>query len=389
MRGWRRSMGAGLAVAALATGVLTGCGDDDDPAASTGTTTAPTIEATTTTLAPTSFETASVTRAADGSLTIAWALDGSTEPVDVLWGSDPAAIDTALSTVDGAASTTLPDPAPGGRAYFKLVAGDAEVTVAERRVPLEGVPNFRDIGGYETADGRHVKWGQLFRSGALYDLKPADLAVVETLGIQLVCDLRSDSEVTAKPDPTVSTEAIRLAVNDESVNVQAITDAIVAGDLDQLSPTLLRDGMPNIALNFTDGWKTLIERVSDPVNRPTNLHCTAGKDRAGWASAVVLRALGVPEETVMQDYLLSNDNLAASNAKTIAQVRGIVAGVQKVPEDQVDMTNLIALLDVREDYLQAAFDAVDEKFGSFAAYLTDGLGLTEAEIEAFRNSMLE
>ena len=79
----------------------------------------------------------------------------------------------------------------------------------------------------------------------------------------------------------------------------------------------------------------------------------------------------------------------ASNDKTIAQVRTIVAGVNKIPEDQVDMTNLIALLDVREEYLQAAFDAVDEKYGSFDAYLIDGLGLTEAQVEAFRDSMLE
>lgn len=255
---------------------------------------------------------------------------------------------------------------------------------------LQGGSNFRDLGGYETEDGRHVKWGQVYRSGALGKLTDADLAVLDTIGIKLVCDLRSDSEVAALPDPTVGTaEQIRLSVNDESVDVQAITDAVVAGDLDQLSPTLLEEGMPKIALNFPEQWSELLTRVSDPANRPTNFHCSAGKDRAGWASALVLRSLGVPEETVMEDYLLSNEYLADSNEKTIAQVRTIVAGVQGIPEDQVDMTNLIALLDVRPEYLQAAFDAVDEQYGSFDAYLTDGLGLTQDQIDALRDSLLE
>jgi protein-tyrosine phosphatase len=389
MRELRRSLTAAGAALLLTAGLLVGCGDDSDGPSSTGTTLAPeTAGETTTTLAPATFTSASVGRGATGSLEIEWRLDGSDGPVEVLWGTDPAAITQPLTTVEGATSATVDDPAPGARAYFRLVSGDAAIHVAERRVVLEGVPNFRDLGGYEAEDGRRVKWGQVFRSGALHDLTEADLAVVDAIGIKLVCDLRSDSEVEEEPDPDVAT-SLRIAVNDEAVDVQAITDAILAGDLGQLSPTLLLEGMPKIATDFTDGWRTLVDRLADESNRPTNLHCTAGKDRAGWASAMVLRTLGVPEETVMEDYLLSNTYLAASNEKTIAQVRTIVAGVQKVPEDEVDMTNLVALLDVRAEYLQAAFDAVDEEFGSFDAYLTEGLGLTDAEIAAFRDSMLE
>jgi protein-tyrosine phosphatase len=387
MRELRRSFTAAGAAALLTAGLLVGCGDDSDGPSTTGTTLAPSAE-TTTTVAAAEFASASVERGANGALELTWELDGSDEAVEVLWGTDPAAINQALTTVEGASSATVDDPAPGARAYFRLQSGDAAINVAERRVVLEGVPNFRDLGGYETEDGRRVKWGQVFRSGALHDLTEADLAVVDTIGIKLVCDLRSDSEVEEEPDPDVAT-ALRIAVNDDAVNVQAITDAILAGDLGQLSPTLLLDGMPKIATDFTDGWRTLIDRLSDESNRPTNMHCTAGKDRAGWASAMVLRTLGVPEETVMEDYLLSNTYLAASNEKTIAQVRTIVAGVQQVPEDDVDMTNLVALLDVRTEYLQAAFDAVDAEFGSFDGYLSDGLGLTDAELGAFRDSMLE
>jgi protein-tyrosine phosphatase len=370
-------------VGVLALGVIGACGDDGGaPSATSGT-------ADTATTVAAGFTEASVEREADGSLTLAWQLDGEATPVDVLWGTDPDAIDEELTTVDGATTVTVDDPAPGGRAYFRLETPEGGVTVAERRIALEGTPNFRDLGGYETVDGRHVRWGQVFRSGALVDLTPADLATVDALGIQLVCDLRSDSEVETDPDPELDAEALRLTVTDESVDVQAITDAVLAGDLDQISPDLLLDGMPAIATEFPDAWRTLVQRVSDEANRPTNVHCSAGKDRAGWASALILRALGVPEETVMEDYLLSNDYLAASNEDTLAQVRTVVAGVQGVPEDDVDMSNLEALLEVRPEYLRAAFDAVDEQYGSFEAYLTEGLGLTQEEVDALRDDLLE
>ncbi len=381
-RQWRAARLA--LVGGLALGAIGGCGDGGGaPSATSGD-----AETTTTTVAA-GFTEASVEREADGSLTLAWQFDGETTPVDVFWGTDPDAIDQEFTSVDGATTVTVDDPAPGGRAYFRLETPEAGVTVAERRIALEGTPNFRDLGGYETTDGRHVRWGQVFRSGALVDLTPADLATVDALGIQLVCDLRSDSEVESDPDPDLGAEGLRLEVTDESVDVQAITDAVLAGDLDQISPDLLLEGMPAIATEFPDAWRTLLQRVSDEANRPTNVHCSAGKDRAGWASALILRALGVPEETVMEDYLLSNEYLAASNADTLAQVRTVVAGVQGMPEDEVDMSNLEALLEVRAEYLQAAFDAVDEQYGSFEAYLTDGLGLTQEEVDALRDDLLE
>jgi protein-tyrosine phosphatase len=374
-----RAKRTGLA-SVLAIGLLTGCGDDSTSTSGDAATTTAAAEVA-------AFTAAEVTRE-DGSLTITWETE-ATEPVDVLWGADPGAIDAPLTTVEGQTTVTVDDPAAGGRAYFRLRSGDAAVTVAERRVPLEGAPNFRDLGGYETEDGRHVRWGQVFRSGALADLTPADLETVDALGINLVCDLRSDSEVEEEPDPDVAPEAVRLPIIDEATDVEAITDAVLAGDLDAIDPDLLLEGMPGIATEFPDEWRTLIQRLSEEASRPTNLHCTAGKDRAGWASALVLRTLGVPEDVVMEDYLLSQQYLAESNEETLATVRGIVAGVQGVPEDEVDMSTLEALLTVEPEYLQAAFDAVAEQYGDWDTYLTENLGLTPDEIEAFREQLLQ
>jgi protein-tyrosine phosphatase len=366
----------------LVAGLAAGCSDDGGGGSS----------AATTTTAPTAvgFTSASVERGETDELTITWELDGD-EPVEVGWSPDPGDVDEVLTTVDDGSSTvTVDDPVPGGRAFFTLTAGDASITVAERRVPLEGAPNFRDLGGYETEDGHHVRWGQVYRSGALADLTEADVATLDDVGINLVCDLRSDSEVEEDPDPEVgSAEALRLAVTDESTDVQALTDAILAGDLDAISPDLLLDGMPAIATEFPDIWRTMIERMADEASRPTIVHCTQGKDRAGWASALTLRALGVPEETVMEDYLLSNEYLARRNAEIMDQVRPIVANAQGIPEDEVDLSNLEAVLDARPEYLQAAFDAVDEQYGDFETYLTEGLGLDQATLDAFRDQLLE
>ncbi len=127
-----------------------------------------------------------------------------------------------------------------------------------------------------------------------------------------------------------------------------------------------------------------MQRIVDPASWPTNLHCTAGKDRAGWGSALTLLALGVPAETVMEDYLLSDEYRAEENAATIEQVRAAVAAVQGVEASAITNTDLepiIALLEVRPEYLQAALDTVETEFGGLDAYLADGLGLTAEQLE--------
>lgn len=365
----------------LVGGLLAGCGDDGGGSAATTTAEAPAAAA--------RFTEATIERGENDELTVTWTLEGGEGPVEVSWGTDGDGDDETLTSLAEGSTITFDDPSPGTRNFYRLTAGDAAIVVAERRVELEGAPNFRDLGGYETEDGRRVRWGELYRSGALADLTPADINTIDDMGVELVCDLRSDGEVEEDPDPELAgTESVRLPVLDESTDVQAITEAILAGDLSDLSPELLVEGMPVIATEFPESWRTMLERLADDASRPTVVHCTAGKDRAGWASALVLRALGVPEETVMEDYLLSNEYLAESNAATLDQVRPIVAGAQGIPEDEVDLSNLEAVLTVRPEYLQAAFDAVEEQYGDFETYLTEGLGVDQATLDALREQLL-
>ncbi len=297
---------AALAVAVV---VAAGCGSDDatSPPSTAGEATTTVVET-----AGAVITEASVVRTDDGQFELSWSTDPAGAAVDVLWGDDPDSPDEPLDDLDGvsASSAVVADPTSGGRPYFRILTADGHgVTVAERRIQLEGQHNFRDLGGYETTDGRHVRWGRLYRSGELGELTDTDIDhVTNVLGVRLVCDLRSPGEAEELPDPEFpGVERVALPIIDDSVDPVAIRDAVLAGDLSVLDPDLLVTGNQAFVRDMTEQYASLMDRVTDPENWPTNIHCTAGKDRAGWGSALILLALGVPEETVMEDYLLTNE----------------------------------------------------------------------------------
>jgi protein-tyrosine phosphatase len=124
-------------------------------------------------------------------------------------------------------------------------------------------------------------------------------------------------------------------------------------------------------------YKAMFERLADPKSLPAVFHCTAGKDRTGWAEAIFLSIMGVPRATILQDYLLSNDYLKAKNDKMLAALKG-----------HIDPSLIQPLLGVRPDYLQAGFDAAEKEYGSMDLYIRDGLGLSDATIQALRAEFL-
>ncbi len=260
---------------------------------------------------------------------------------------------------------------------------------AERVVALEGAPNFRDLGGYRTNDGRRVRWGRIYRSGALAALTPGDQTIVRSLGIASVLDLRSHAEVDAAPDPDLGATWVHLPVLDAALDVEVLTAALSAGDLDAIGDGMLVTGTSRIATDFSEQWRSVLEHVSSSPGYTTLIHCTGGKDRTGWASALLLRALGVPSDVVMEDYLLSNECLAARIAEHSAAVRSIVAEKGGVAENDVDLGGLPGLLGVRTEYLRAAFDAIDSRHGSFDTYLEVDLGWRADRIARLREELLE
>lgn len=320
---------------------------------------------------------------ADG--TVNWSAPGAGR-VTVFAGTDPAVSDRTnpVGRGDATGRIRVSGLAPGKRWFFALVPDrGTPLVIADRGLYLKTIPNLRDIGGYRTADGRWVKMGMLYRSDQLDRLSDNDLAAMGGLGIALVADLRTASERSREPD--------RVPAGAEHLVLDVAADSRgLGGDMRQ-AMTMITTGKGAAMLTEANrefvaldsartAYSALLGRIGAEDTGPTLYHCTAGKDRTGWASAVILTILGVPRETVMADYLASNDYLRAKNEAIIG-----AAGSASTP---IARENLEPVLGVRAAYIEAAFAEVEKRYGSFDRYVRDGLGLDDAAIDRLRTTLL-
>jgi len=258
----------------------------------------------------------------------------------------------------------------------------------KRHVPLAGQPNFRDLGGYETRDGRRVRWGTVYRSGELSQLSDADLEVLERLGIKMVVDLRSPQEVSARGESRApqGAQTLRLPIASGDMFAKLIP-MFLQGDFSKLPSDLLQRVNRVLVRDFRDQFGGLLRAVLEPQNRPLVFHCTQGKDRAGFGAAVVLSALGVPWPTVVEDYLLSNHLRREANEKMLAMIRGATKAAANGKE--VDLSKIEGLLYVTPESLDAAHDEIRSLHGDVDTFLEEGLGCSAEELERLRNELLE
>ncbi len=322
-------------------------------------------------------------------------------PVTVCGGLSPDAIDRTrpLAVVDGHAvvldAERIPEVRDAYRLYYEIAPASGEpVITSERRLPLRRPDNFRDLGGYETTDGRWVRWNRIYRSNDLSALTRFDLEYLGHLGVRLVCDLRSESERLAKPDREVEvdaqtrsagargTEWLNLPVVQEGVDPALMREKIRTGGITALGVRgLMRQAYRDFVTEHSREWALLLRRIANAENLPTVLHCTAGKDRTGFASALILLSLGVSEETVFEDYLLTNQYREAFHRRVLRWVP-LYSLFRTDPED------LLPLLEARPEYLRVSLDTIDELYGSLDAYLEQALGVTPARRAALRANLL-
>jgi protein-tyrosine phosphatase len=279
-------------------------------------------------------------------------------------------------------------PSPRRERRFFSLDRDTGVplVVAERRLPFDGHANFRDLGGYPGADGRRVRWGRLFRSGSLSELTDGDLELLKRLGLGVVCDFRSPRERSEEPHrfPDDSSPEQR-AVNHEqlagALNPDEIRSRIEQARLSDLDTgSLLIDGNAAFATTHRKPFATMLELVCERAPEPILVNCSAGKDRTGFASAVLLLALGVSREVIRHDYLLTNHYQGYDRRRRLEQIR---------QSSQADPEDLRPLLEARPDYIDAAFGAIDRAWGSDEAFLRDGLGLSAGSLAGLRAELLD
>ena len=256
-----------------------------------------------------------------------------------------------------------------------------------RRHAFDGTPNFRDLGGYKTREGRTVRWGRVFRSGTLANLTAEDHQRMRDLNISLICDLRTDEETTLHPSALPPGHAIRIVELGISGKLQEEDDinAPTFAEKPDMMPDEIIERIKRayrvFVSEYSHRYRQLFEHLLAGENYPVLIHCMAGKDRTGVACALTLHALGVPDETIMEDYTLTNRFMnAAYREHRLAQLMPPGA---KVNRESVD-----ALFDARANYIGAAFDVVKDEYGSIDRYLERGLGVGEAERAKLRDLLL-
>lgn len=259
-----------------------------------------------------------------------------------------------------------------------------------RHVSLAGQPNFRDLGGYAAGDGRRVKWGVVYRSGELSQLTHDDVGRLGELGIKAVVDLRSPEEVSARGQGRLPPGArvVTLPIASSDIFTKLIP-MFLKGDFSELPPDLLDKVNRVLVRDFTEQYAGLLRAVGDAANRPLVFHCTQGKDRAGFGAALLLSALGVPWETVLEDYLLSNRFRKEENDKMLGMIRRFAGNLGGPEGEEIAFSRVEGLLYVKEQSLQAAHAEIIERHGSIEGFLTGGLGCSVEDLQRLRDDLLE
>ncbi|MCR9089695.1 MAG: tyrosine-protein phosphatase [Rhodobacteraceae bacterium] len=273
------------------------------------------------------------------------------------------------------------------------LAGVAEAE-PERHIPLDGQSNFRDIGGYQTTDGQTVKWSTIYRSGELPRLSEADLATLDTLGIATVLNFLTEEEIAfrgADRLPKHVDEIFAPISGGEQDLAHVVVEARKTGDFSDV-PVEFNQNIHRLLV--TDGaareqYATFFRAAMDPAQRPLVVHCSHGVHRTGTAIALLLSALGVPWDTVREDYLLSNLYRGDEIDRRLSELRSLAAENSGIPASDVDMTNAEAFYRLEASYIDASLDAIVENYGSVEGYLLQELGLSAEEIARLRAELLE
>jgi protein-tyrosine phosphatase len=255
---------------------------------------------------------------------------------------------------------------------------------AGRDLGLAGLPNARDLGGYPVAQGRTVRPGLLLRAESLTNATAEDVAVLEALGVGLVVDLRGEPErrilgedpwsgAIARVPTTDVTQAVFKEMAGAGPGAEPMSELEVVKVMVEMYRCFVADAATRAA------FAAALELIAEHTARGSAVlfHCTAGKDRTGWLAALLLTALGADRATALEDYLLTNRRSAygrgaGPRAKLLATLRGMVGDGQPIGP----------LLEARAEYLQAAFDEAEARYGTLEAFLREGLGVDQTALRA-------
>ncbi|SFJ14743.1 tyrosine-protein phosphatase [Thermoflavimicrobium dichotomicum] len=253
---------------------------------------------------------------------------------------------------------------------------------------FDGLSNFRDIGGLMTHDGRTMKSGVLFRSDELSRLTSNDLEKLKQFNIKVICDLRTPKECKSKPARIPHNEGIRIVnVPIHHHETQEVSRLKLFGflfgksggdDFDHFN----REYYRRMAFECTAPINEIITLISEEKNLPALIHCNAGRDRTGYISALIQLLVGVPYETVLDDYLLTNRFYEQRLNKFIRYMRWMTLF-------QVSPDRMKHILQARREFLDEVIDEILKKYGSIEGYLIEACGIDQSCIRNLQQLLLE
>lgn len=285
------------------------------------------------------------------------------------------------------------------RIYFILQSANKRILFAERTLPIEGLNNFRDFGGYFTTDGKQVKWGMLYRSNHLFNLNEQAINYISHLGIKSIIDYRNQNEINKFPnchvgenktyhlDATAQTAelAAQFAAspdNEDQALIESIIDNIPKELINGEGLQILEQYRQFVVSDKSKAaFRQMIEVLLDSHNSPSIQHCRGGKDRTGYGALLVLAMLGVPKQTIVDDYMLTHFNRLSRN-----EIK--MAGYRKITQDQNILDYLLSLIDTQESFILEVFNAMEEIAGSVDGYIKTELNFTDDDINQLRKIYL-
>jgi len=305
----------------------------------------------------------------------------SDDPEPFYRASDPGA--PVVETT--AEQAIIANPDRSTRHYFYLMSEHGEgVVLAERQLALTGAPNFRDLGGYEAGEGGRLKWGKLYRSSKLSTLTEADRKRVRRLGLTLVCDFRQAMEQELDPtnlgeDSTHVLASLPVSPGSAHNFIENLHNGIlVVDDPSKFMLEMNREFVSGELPRYAEMFQLLLTG-----DQPVLIHCASGKDRTGFGSALILDVLGVPEDAIVEDYLLTNKFLPADE-----ELSRLAGQFTDRTGKAVSEEALRPLLEVRPEYIRACFEEIRKHYASKDHFYETALKLDKSKVEQLKDRYL-
>lgn len=284
---------------------------------------------------------------------------------------------------------------------FRVVDGSEEYHVGQRTLPISGMNNFRDMGGYKSNTGQTVKWGKLFRSDHIHNANEEGLKSVNELQIKSIVDFRSDDEISKYPNPQLDSSPTSIQLDprahaaelsaqftapkqDEDVDlIKNIVEQKDNGNLQNRNDMIIEQYDTFVyGDDSKEAFKQLLLIAAEDNAAPLVQHCRGGKDRTGFGALLILGALGVSEEDIVKDYMITEENRLDRNKVKMD-------GYEKITQDKEVLDYLFSLIETRDNFIKHSIERIHEKYDSIRDYVKIELDINEETLKKLEDLYLE